>query len=484
VALASAASRRGGARQIGIERAVDAMPARGQVRVQSRGAGALRVAVALRNAPAGARVHFSDATGRVARSVEATEISAAGRSWGAYWGPVTSGPEQWVQLEMPAGMTASEGMLVVRSVSHLVDDPVLALQPASAAKSSGSCERDVSCGAQADEALAKAARSVAKIVYTIDGASFACTGTLVNSMGTVQVPFVLTARHCIDSEAAAATVNTFWFLEASTCGAKSAPGAVQLSGGATLSYAGAVSDVALIRLNEPAPAGAWFSGIDASALAAHDSAITVHHPLGDLKKLSSGLVVEPSAGATMMSVAWLSGSTEPGSSGSGLFTAREDQYLLRGTLRGGSASCANSGSLDDAANRDYYARLDADSAAIEKLMKAASGPAENFTDIWSSLTEPGTGLSITHRAGTNAMFVVSFTYSPQGRASWIVVQGGAWQSPTVFEGPAYRATRAGTVVTQAPIGTVTLTFDNGQVTMRSRLDGMPERVGVFQRYAF
>lgn len=482
--LEAADSRTDGPRQIGVARSVNEVARAGSLRIHSAGAGAIRVAIALRDVPAGAKVRFADTAGAVVHSVEAADVAAAVRVSGAYWGPVTSGAEQLVQLELPAGVAMVEGMLAARSVSHIAGDPALAPIPPGSAKSSGTCEQDVSCAAGFDDAVAKAGRSVAKIIYTVDGLTYMCTGTLVNSAGSAQLPYMLTAKHCIGSDAAAATVNTYWFFEAASCGARWATSPVQLTRGATLAYAGVVSDVALIKLNEPAPANAWFSGFDASAMTANDAAITVHHPLGDLKKLSTGRVIEPGASGTLMSVAWLSGTTEPGSSGSGLFTRRDDEYLLRGTLRGGSASCTNSGSLADEANRDYYARLDADSHAIAALMKVATEPGGNYSDIWTSLTEPGTGLSITHRAGSNAMFVVSFNYGPDGRAAWIVVQGGAWQSATTFTGPAYRASRNGMGVSQVPIGTVTLTFEGGRVTMLATFDGLPQRTGSYQRYMF
>lgn len=494
------ASRIDGAKQIGVERFVLASlqaaatastrwtsaagVLEGGLEVRSPGAVAMRVAVALRGAPAGAKVKFADAAGVVVHAADAAEVALATRDWGAYWGPVTRGADQLVQIALPAGAPVTEGMLVVKSVSHLMVDPAAPAAPLGGAKAAGSCQRDVACTSP-DDAVAKAARSVAKIVYTVNGFTYSCTGTLVNSRGTSQAPYMLTAKHCIGSAAVAATVNTFWSLEAASCGGKAATGHVQLSRGATLVYAGAVSDVALIKLNEAAPASAWFSGIDASATAADEAAIALHHPLGDLKKLSSGRVIEPSsATGLMMSVAWVSGTTEPGSSGSGLFTRRDGEYVLRGTLHGGSASCGNSGSLGDAANRDKYVRLDSDAQAIEVLLKAGVEPGENYSDIWASSTEPGTGLSITHRGATNAMFVVAFNYEVAGDSMWIMLQGGGWQTATTFTAPAYRATRTGSVVSQAPIGTVTLSFASGRVTMLARLDGHPERSSQFQRHVF
>lgn len=72
-------------------------------------------------------------------------------------------------------------------------------------------------------------------------------------------------------------------------------------------------------------------------------------------------------------VGWLIGTTEGGSSGSGLFTiAASGAYELRGGLYGGFASCANDGDLGNTNNRDYYSRLDQDFAWMSTWL--LSGP--------------------------------------------------------------------------------------------------------------
>lgn len=65
---------------------------------------------------------------------------------------------------------------------------------------------------------------------------------------------------------------------------------------------------------------------------------------------------------------WLSGTTEGGSSGSAIFTAGPAGYALRGRLYGGSATCANTGSLATPGNRDYYSRFDVAFPAIRQFL--------------------------------------------------------------------------------------------------------------------
>jgi hypothetical protein len=352
----------------------------GRFSVRSEAAVSMRLALAVHGKASGARLRVGSGDGVMTASRPLGEALEATASFGAYWTAVTPGDEQVVEIELPPGADASLLRLSVPVVSHLLADPAsVDGGPALGKAAAASCNLDLACMANPRPALMDAARSVAKLVYTVDGATYACTGTLVRGQAAPAAAYVLTAKHCIDSAAAAATVNTFWFLEAASCGSKSGAQAKQLTAGARLLYSGSASDVALIVLKEEAPEGAWASEIDATPLEAGESAVALHHPRGDLKKVSSGMVMGAAEGTgrNLTSVSWLFGTTETGSSGSALFGERDGRYRVRGTLRGGSASCENSGQLNDPANRDYYARLDADIESLRRVLEAARRPLED-----------------------------------------------------------------------------------------------------------
>ena len=446
----------------------------GQLALRSADAASLRVAVALHGAPQGTTLRFlARHSGAASAQIAAQDVLDATRASGMFWGPVTAGDEQVVEVSLPTGADPAQVRMTIEGVSHLVADPALAAPVLPGEKSAAICHQDVSCVPPLP-AFVQAMRSVAKIVYTVDGMTYTCTGTLVNdSEAATQVPYILTAKHCVDSAAAAATVNTYWFHEAAACGSPASGASTQLVRGARLLYAGSLNDLALLRLNEPAPAGAWFSGIDASPMAAGENAIALHHPRGDLKKVSSGRVINGAEGTSgrLISMSWLMGTTEPGSSGSGLFSERGGQYLLRGTLRGGSASCSNSGRIEDPANRDYYTRLDADIAAIGALMRAPAAPLEDYTDLWVAPEQAATGFSITQHA-SNATFIVWFSHDASGRPAWITMPGGTWTSARTFSGPLYRTQRPGGQVDTRPVGEATFTFvDSARGTVSYTLEG-------------
>ena len=112
-------------------------------------------------------------------------------------------------------------------------------------------------------------------------------------------------------------------------------------------------------VNLAPPSGTTFAAWSADGpIATGAAADGIHHPSGDLKKFSAGGVTgyQPySDGSSFIQTVWTTGVTEPGSSGSGLFTrnAASGHYELRGTLSGGESSCALPQGVDE------YARFDA-----------------------------------------------------------------------------------------------------------------------------
>ena len=442
----------------------------GTITVRVEGAAALRVA--LQRLPADATVTFRSAAAQW--TATQADVQRAIAQGSAYWGPVTVGVEQ--VIEISAATRPLPADIALGGISQLLATPAEALL----AKSAQGCHEDVACVREQDPAFLRAVRSVAKIVYTRDGATYACSGTLVaGETAAAPAPMLLTAKHCIDNAAVAATVNTFWFLEAEACGSKSQRVPVQLAGGARLLYTAAESDVALLRLRDAPPAGAEFVRIDPAAPLRDEPVVAIHHPRGDPKKISSGLVTQPEEGVAgrLMSVAWLSGATEPGSSGSGVFTKRAGEWRLRGTLRGGSASCSSTGAMADPANRDYYTRIDLESQALRGFLDAVAFPDEDFSDMWHAVASPGQGLSVVQHA-SGMIFAVWFTYDAAGQPTWLVVPGGRWESGRRFRGDVYRANQAGAKVDVTPIGQASLDFGTSGASLELVVAGQSRTVAL------
>jgi lysyl endopeptidase len=349
-----------------------------QLTVDSPSALAMRVALRVAELPKGTELRFTGSNQTEVLLVTAAEIAAAKSADGIYWTPVTEGSSQLIEIFAPAGMGLPSDVIKVDAVSHLFASPSANFKEAKNIGASESCNIDAACATPATPALANARKAVAKMVFQaycdpsdptrLSGCL--CTGTLINDADlTTQVPYFYSANHCIGNQTEASTLNTHWFFEYPTCTAGLASGSLtavkQLTGGATLVYRDINRDALLLRLNNPAPAGAYFSGWDPnSMLPTANTAVTgIHHPRGDLKKVSLGRMVgftqiSEFANQTFLTASWTSGTTEGGSSGSGLFTLTNNEYFLRGALYGGTASCSNSGFTTTDTNRDYYSRFD------------------------------------------------------------------------------------------------------------------------------
>jgi hypothetical protein len=179
-----------------------------------------------------------------------------------------------------------------------------------------------------------------------------CTGTLINNVEQDGRPFFLTAKHCNTAP------NSIFMFNYESPDCSNLEGALnQTIQGATVLVDWAPSDVTLMELSSPPPADyfVYYSGWNAESLPA-DSVFGIHHPRGDIKKISFDHDFVTSASYTSSDTAlnhwkvgsWEVGTTEGGSSGSPLFN-RSGQVL--GQLHGGVANCANS-------INDYYGRFD------------------------------------------------------------------------------------------------------------------------------
>ena len=212
---------------------------------------------------------------------------------------------------------------------------------------SGACNINVNCPEGADWQTEK--RSVALIV---NGGSAYCTGALINNTANDETPYFLTANHCIG------TPNTWVYYfnhESSSCSGTSGPTNQSISSGTLLVQNGG-SDFALIELSSSPPASynVEYAGWDNSG-STPSSAVGIHHPSGDLKKIcfeNNAPYQSTSGGAAVWWInQWELGVTEPGSSGSPLF---DNNHRIIGQLYGGAAACSGS---NNNGQYDFYGRF-------------------------------------------------------------------------------------------------------------------------------
>ncbi|MDH5834881.1 trypsin-like serine peptidase [Luteimonas kalidii] len=319
------------------------------------------------------RVAGSARPGVVVAMLTGAQARARRGDDGLYWTPATDGEGQLIELWLPAGAPAGHVRLRAPRLSHLMTNALDDFKILKNIGASGDCNIDAMCEvAQLGQAFVNAKAAVARMIFVVDGGSYYCTGTLLNDTDAgTQAPWFHTAHHCISTQSTATTLNTYWNFESTTCDVDAPANHTMLNGGADYLYSSGDTDGALLRLRDPAPAGATFAGWDANPLAASSNVTAIHHPSGDLKKVSLGRHRPDSSDGVSHAVGWLQGTTEGGSSGSGLFTVGPDGYFLRGGLHGGDASCGNTGSLANAGNIDWYSRFDVDFPHIRSYLAPA-----------------------------------------------------------------------------------------------------------------
>ncbi len=218
----------------------------------------------------------------------------------------------------------------------------------------GSCQINVNCTLGANWQNEKQG-----VVCLVVGGSEFCTGSLVNDVPQDGIPYVLTANHCSGSNDWATWVFRFdW--EAPGCSNPGASPTSQSLNTSTLRARDAGSDFCLVEITGglsggTVPAGyiPYFNGWSNVNTPA-TSVVGIHHPSGDIKKISEALnatVSSTYSGADCWKIGqWTSACTESGSSGSPLF---DQNKRIVGQLYGGPSGCGASPSN----MLDYYGKL-------------------------------------------------------------------------------------------------------------------------------
>lgn len=334
----------------------------GHFTIQSEGAFAMRMGLEFERLPDATEFRFHDlhldqvilVTGAEIREIFRKNQSSLDFSPEAsvYWSPIVQGTTVGLEVRLPEGLTSNDLKFHVSAISHLTLNPGERESSVGTVRAAA-CNLDSRCYSE----WSATSNAVAQISFISGAYSYLCTGTLLNDSSSSNTPYFLTANHCISNQASASTINSYWFYYASTCNSHEASSALrQVTGGGMLLYTSAATDASFLELTGPLPSGVTFSGWTNSVPSLGVSASGLHNPLGDLQKISFWLTAEyencqpvsddsftcspaTESSASFINVQQLSGTTEGGSSGSGIFLGG-NQYLF-GQLYGGNASCTN-----------------------------------------------------------------------------------------------------------------------------------------------
>ena len=418
---------------------------RAAIGVQSPGAKGLRLGLLVEQLPPLAllRVYApgdeqtTEITGaEVLRALESNRAAGeTGDDARTYWLPLVQGSQAALEIELPAGADPAQLQVSLPRVSHAkllpTDDEVVI-------KASGSCNKDAMCVSGITDIM----HAVALMDFVASGTEYICTGTLLNNTKKDFTPYFLSANHCISTQTAASTLETYWNYRWASCnGSQPDPTFTSRSGGAQLLYASVKTDTSFMLLNSAPPSNAFFAGWNAQTPgSAGQSIFGIHFPSGDPQKYSMGTIAgfstctppnaqgeatctdSNSANGTFYSVRWLTGVTEGGSSGSALVATSGQQVI--GQLFGGSSSCSNK------QGQDVYGRFDfAFDAALSKQLAPDNTPppAASATDGIYRITNanglPGDYLSV-HTNGSQVIATVYRSANPANANAFALTDGG------------------------------------------------------------
>jgi hypothetical protein len=263
-----------------------------------------------------------------------------------------------VEYQEPLSATG-QGHLTIGRVVHAYRAPWAGFDRAFG--DSGPCNVNTICP-EGDEWRPEI-RSVALVIA--GGGS--CTGQLLNNCNNDSIPYFLTANHCLGGADPSTWVFRFnW--ESPTCDPTENGPTDHTVSGSTQLAANPGSDMLFLQLNDQPPPefDAYYSGWDKSG-AVPQQTTCIHHPSGDIKKISHDLNASASEDGIDVGNGpadcwhvfnYETGTTEPGSSGSGLW---DQNHHIIGQLYGGSASCSNN-------NDDWYGRFNVSYPFIEQWL--------------------------------------------------------------------------------------------------------------------
>lgn len=291
---------------------------------------------------------------------------------------------------------------------------------------SGTCEVNVNCSEGTD--YDKQKNSVVRIYIKEGTSAYWCTGSVVNNVNNDRTPYVLTADHCATDATAADLLQWIMYFnyQSATCenpsvepALKSMTGATKIAASSNAGILGSDFYLVLLNQNIPDEYNPYYMGWDRTGNVSSNG-VSIHHPQGDIKKIStytSNLISTTytnggSVGLTNGSweVYWSAtangnGVTEGGSSGSPIYS--QTGYLI-GTLTGGWSSCSAP------TEPDYYGKFsyhwDKNGTTANTQLKPWLDPSNTGVSIL-----PGTAVGIEELNKTTDHFYTLFPNPSNGQ---------------------------------------------------------------------
>lgn len=298
----------------------------------------------------------------------------------------------------PHGLPKPE--IVISKVGYCYNLGEMAAPGNSLLRASSNCYVDINCSPEGDN-WQQQKKGVAKLIVPIGSLAYLCSGSLVNNVYQDQTPYFLSAHHCFEEDGQTADFSTMQFYfhyEVTSCGAYTISSKMKTMVGADLLVDIPItggSDGTLLRLKEKVPADydVFYNGWDITTVPP-TSGVSIHHPGGDVKKIST-YKAEPttvtfvdagnaSATDAHWKVVYTStpngfSVTAGGSSGSPLFN---QNGRIVGTLTGGESFCSAPNDPDFYGKFYYHWNKDSDpNRWMSKYLDPPDYPVANINGI-------------------------------------------------------------------------------------------------------
>lgn len=328
--------------------------------IKSVGAQALILYYSNFEIPAGAELFLYDAQ---QRQIAGAFTSTNNRNGGAFATQMIYGATTIIEYFQPAWISERPN-IVIDEVGY-VYRTAETFYGTRGFGGSGICEVNVAC--PEGVLWQQQAKGVARIIVKQGNSSVWCSGSLLNNTLLDLTPWLLTADHCGPNASQSDLDQWVFYFKYQSPGCENPTsdsafrfytivGATKV---ASAGGAGFKSDFKLLLLNEAVPNNydPFYNGWSAEETPSPEG-VTIHHPQGDIKKISTYSVplISDNWGSTPEThwrVTWAEtitnwGVTEGGSSGSPLFNPGG---LIVGQLTGGNASCSQQSAPD------YYGKF-------------------------------------------------------------------------------------------------------------------------------
>ena len=255
---------------------------------------------------------------------------------GEAWGVFTNGPSARLEWFVPEGSEATALPFEGIDYGHGYRDIFgMATQQLAAA-----CGNQPSC----HPTWSDLSNAAGRIAFTRNGGNFVCSGQLMATVAADETPYFSTANHCIKTQTEANSAGLRFFYRTGVCDGE-LDAWVAVSGGTDLVATHAASDSTLLMIRGALPSNVRWAGWLTTNPANGTPSVCVHHPRGFPQEISFGTKIATdngcgaSYGPNWSRMTWSLGTTESGSSGSGLY--EESSQMLYGVLTCGTSGCSN-----------------------------------------------------------------------------------------------------------------------------------------------